>query len=114
MQLINSDRFCVTLSVSPSLRLSVCPSLSVCLSVCLSETSCELPGESYVLPDEFANIKQLPDINIIAFSENVNQRQIVMFELTVGFEENMQDAVTTCGEQEIYKQLKSHFIKSGW
>ena len=47
--------------------------------------SYDLPGESYVLPDE-----QQPDI--IAISEN--QRQLVMLELTVSFEENMQDAAT--------------------
>ena len=67
---------------------------------CHVPASWKMPGESYVLPDESANIKQPPDI--IAFSEN--QRQ--MFELTVSVEGNVPDAATRkqeAAEKPFYK-----------
>ena len=69
--------------------------------------SVDLPGEKYYFPLGFSDISQCPDI--VAYNEE--SRQVVLFELTIPFEENLVTAARW--KQERYKGLRSHFIKDG-
>ena len=59
----------------------------------------DLPGRRYSLPYEMGDITARPDI----FAWSTMQKQVVMFELTIPFEENITDAARR--KQERYVPL---------
>ena len=68
----------------------------------------DLPGRRYSLPYEMGDITARPDI----FAWSTMQKQVVMFELTIPFEENITDAARR--KQERYVPLCSHLSSLGW
>ena len=68
----------------------------------------DLPGRRYSLPYEMGDITARPDI----FAWSSMQKQVVMFELTIPFEENITDAARR--KQERYVPLCSHLSSLGW